>query len=212
MNSLTSLNVSGIAGVVLFLIKGGTGEFSGRERFDSVGTPSGSGDADRTLSLPAMLPNGYAPCFGASTSKMDQADSLPQGGNWTRKLGRRGRNLGVRQMHRHGGLPTTLSRARAGVRLQPVPGAAPQGQPYYPDSSRLVLHSCSGPIQNGPSPSHPDRGDRFSSVLSLTRNQDTVLRNKYARMIKVSRHNTFPSPQQPSPSSTEPERSEPSGP
>ena len=52
------------------------------------------------------------------------------------------------------------------------------------------------------------RGDRFSSVLALTRNQDTVLRNRYARMIKVSRHNTFSSPQQPSPSSTEPERSE----
>ena len=39
------------------------------------------------------------------------------------------------------------------------------------------------------SPNHPDRGHRFASVLALTRNQDTV--NKYARMIKVSRHNTF---------------------
>ena len=71
------------------------------------------------------------------------------------------------------------------------PAAAPQGQPYYPGSSRLVLRSCSGPVRIGPSPSHPDRGDMFSSVLALTRDQDTVLRNKYARMIKVSRHNTL---------------------
>ena len=52
-----------------------------------------------------------------------------------------------RQMHRHGSLPTTPSRARAGVRLQPA-AAAPQGQPYYPDSSR-VLHSCSGRCEMG---------------------------------------------------------------
>ena len=38
--------------------------------------------------------------------------------------------------------------------------------------TRLVLRSCSGP---------------FSSVLALTRNQDTALRNKYARMLEVSR-------------------------
>ena len=71
-----------------FLIKGWTGELSGRERFTNVVTPSGSGDADRTLSLPAMLLNGYnfswcsrplsgCPCLGASTSQMDQADSPP---------------------------------------------------------------------------------------------------------------------------------------
>ena len=87
-------------------------------------------------------------------------------------------------MHRRGSLPTTLSRARAGVRLQPAPAAAPQGQPHCPDSSRLVLHSCSGPMRIAPSPSHPDRGDRFSSVPALTRNHDTVLRNIYARMTK----------------------------
>ena len=55
----------------------------------------------------------------------------------------------------------------------------------------------------------------FSSVLPLTGNQDTVLRlrypwmqNKFARMMVVSRHNISLSPQQPSSSSTEPERSE----
>ena len=51
-------------------------------------SPSGSGDANRTLSLPAMLPDGYslswcqrplsrALCCGASTLQMDQADSAP---------------------------------------------------------------------------------------------------------------------------------------
>ena len=88
------------------------------------------------------------------------------------------------------------------------PPRQPQKEPYYPDSSRLVLHSCSGPMRAGPPPSLQDRCDWFSSVLAPSRNQDTVLRNAYARMIKVSRHSTFPSPQQPSPSSTEPERSE----
>ena len=38
-------------------------------------------------------------------------------------------------------------------------------EPYHPDSSRLVLHSCSGPMQDGPSPSRPDGGGRFSSGL-----------------------------------------------
>ena len=142
-------------------------------------------------------------CLNLSDAPGRQApSSLLQGGNWTRKLGRRVRNLGGRQVHRHGSLPSTLSRARAGVRLQPAPAAAPKGQPYYPDSSRLVLHSCSGSMRIGPL-------DRFSTVLAPTRNQDTVLRNKYARMIKTSCHNTFLSPQQPSPSSTEPERSGP---
>ena len=84
---VNSMNVSGMAGVVLF-IKGGTGDLSGRERCDSVDSPSGSGDADRTLSLPAMPPNAYAlswcsrplsraPCFGVSTLQMEQADSPP---------------------------------------------------------------------------------------------------------------------------------------
>ena len=100
--------------------------------------------------------------------------SLPKGSNWTKKLRRRGRDLGGRQMHRHGSLPATPSRARPGVRLQPAPAAAPQGQPYYPDSSRLVLHSCSGPVRIEPSPSRPDRGDKSSCVLAPTGNLDTV--------------------------------------
>ena len=91
----------------------------------------------------------------------------------------------------------------------PPPAAALQGQPFYSDSSRLVLHPCSGPMRIGPSPGHPDRCDRLSSVLALTHDQDTVLRNKYARMKQSNCHNTFLSPQQPSPSSTKPCRSEP---
>ena len=38
------------------------------------------------------------------------------------------------------------SRARAGVRLQPAPAAAPSDQPYHPDASRLVCRSRSGPV------------------------------------------------------------------
>ena len=42
-----------------------------------------------------------------------------------------------------------------------------QNQPYYPDSSRVVCHSRSGPVRTGSPPSHQDRGDRSSSVLAL---------------------------------------------
>ena len=60
--------------------------------------------------------------------------------------------------------PAACSRRRS-------PGSAVQSY-----SRRLALHSCSGPMRIGLSPSHPDSGDRFSSVLALTRNQDMVLR------------------------------------
>ena len=111
----------------------------GRDRRTQWTGTISRGVHDRSAGRLALVPQSRRPC-GQSPN------SLLQGGNWTRKLGRRVRNLGGRQMHRHGSLPTTLSRARAGVRLQPASAATPQGQPCYPDSSRPVLHSCSGSL------------------------------------------------------------------
>ena len=53
------------------------------------------------------------------------------------------RNL-QRQKEKARGAPAPLSRARVGVRLQPASAAAPQDQPYHPDSSRLACRSRSG--------------------------------------------------------------------
>ena len=189
-----------------------------------MGTSSHSGDVDRILSLPALLPSGYSLslttaqqgallwCLNLADGPGGPSPSLSQGGNWTRKLGRRVRDLGGRLMHRHGSLPTTLSRARAGVRLQPAPAAAPQSQPYCLVSSRLALR---GPMRTGSLPSHEGQGDRCSSVLALTGMQVAALslwclpiQIKFARTLVVSRHNIPLRPQQPSPSNTEPVRSE----
>ena len=51
------------------------------------------------------------------------------------------------------------------VRLQPALAAAPPDQPYYPDSSRLVCCSRSGPMRGG-----------IPSVLALIGAYDSVFR------------------------------------
>ena len=60
-------------------------------------------------------------------------------------------NLGGRSMHRYGSLAAPLSCARAGVRLQPAPAAAPSNKSYNPDSGRLVCRSRGGPLRAGTS-------------------------------------------------------------
>ena len=57
-------------------------------------------------------------------------------------------------MQRHRSLPATLLRARAGLRLQSTPTAAPAEKSHYPDSSRVVCHSRSGPVRTGSPSSH----------------------------------------------------------
>ena len=85
-------------------------------------------------------------------------------------------DLGGRPMHRDRSLPASLPRARGGLRLQPVPAAAPTDQPYHPDSSRLVCCLRSGPVRAGTPPSHQDPGVRNPSVLALIRAFDAVVR------------------------------------
>ena len=69
-------------------------------------------------------------------------------------------------MFRHRALPATLPRARVGFRLQPAPAAALADQPYYPDLSRVVCHSCSGPMRTGSPPSHQEHGSRNPGELA----------------------------------------------
>ena len=70
---------------------------------------------------------------------------------------------------------------------RPPPAAAPQGQPHYPDSSRLVLHSM-----RVLSSSHPDRGDRFSSVLALLEIIHGAQKQKCAHDKSQSSQHLFP--------------------
>ena len=100
-------------------------------------------------------PQLFTPHGGRSTQ--DSAQVL-QSSDRVGKLGGRIWDLGGRPMHRHRSLRAPLSRARVGVRLQPAPAAAPPDQPYYPDSSRLVCRSRSGPMLVGTPRSHHDRG------------------------------------------------------
>ena len=100
---------------------------------------------------------------------------VPHGSDRRRKLGRRIWDLGRRSMHRNGSLPAPLSCARAGVRLQPAPAAAPSDKPYHPDSSRLVRRSRSGPLRAGTPSGHHDRGVGIPSVLALIGARDAGL-------------------------------------
>ena len=76
-------------------------------------------------------------------------------------------------MHRYECLSAPLSCARAGVRVQPAPAAAPSDQPNHPDSGRLACLSRSG--RPGTPPSHHDRGIGIPSVLALIGAWDAVL-------------------------------------
>ena len=115
----------------------------------------------------------FAPDGGRSTQ--DTAPVL-QSSDRVGKLRARIWDLGGRPMHRDRSLPASLPRARGGLRLQPVPAAAPPDQPYHPDSSRLVCCLRSVPVRAGTPPSHPDPGVRNPSVLALIRAFDAVVR------------------------------------
>ena len=137
---------------------GGQGGCAGREGYVSKCTHGGSSNGGNPLcSRTGTVPGGVLAPSQHGRSTQDTAPVL-QGSDKVGKLGGRIWDLGGRPMYRRRSLPGPLSRARVGVRLQPAPAAASPGQPYYPDSSRLVCRSRGGPMRDGTPPSYHVRG------------------------------------------------------
>ena len=101
---------------------------------------------------------------GSSPRTVDDAHWTPppllQSCDRVGKLKGRIWGLGGRSMYRHRGLPAVNELVFANS----PPAAAPPNQPFYPDSSRMLCHSRSGPMRAFSPPNHRDRGDRSEYI------------------------------------------------
>ena len=191
----------------VFLIKGGTGN-SVDEKESTEWIPSG--DADRTLTRNA--PERVQPLVLCTTAQQDA--SVPQPRRWTRRTvpqlpsARRatgpespGDEFGILEDDRcidTGGFqPRYLVHGLVFACSLPPPPRSRVSHTFLTQADWCSTRAVARCEYVRPLPGHPDRGDRFSSVLALTRNQDTVLRNKLCAHDKsqLSQHFSQPTAQ-----------------
>ena len=141
-------------------------------------TPSAQG---QSASLSPTISQHGATLRTDSGRRALETASVLQSCDGVGKLRGRIRDLGGRQVCRHRSLPGTLPRARADLRLQSTPAAAPTDQPHYPDSSRMVCHSRSGSMRTGTPSSHQDHCAGNPGVLAENGTWNASLR--FARAL-----------------------------